>query len=155
MYHYTDNIAVHIRALRGQVAPAKDDLPVFDDKESFTLQIGWAEIAISPDSLANVLNSYVFAKPDATLKDVSIRIEDGGRLHIKGKLHSQGDISFETTGTPSATPDGKIRLHTEKIKTLHLPVKGAMDLQGVEVEGREQPTSPRPAPVRQSCSLAP
>jgi hypothetical protein len=133
MYHFTDNIAVHIRRLHGELIPKKGDLPVFDDKESFTLKIASAEIAISPASLANVLNFYVFAKPNAPVKAVSIQIESGGRLKIKGKLHSKGDIEFETEGRLSKTPDGKIRLHAEKVKALHLPVKGLMDLLGIEI----------------------
>lgn len=133
MYHFTDDIVVHIRSLRGQLEPTKGDLPVFDDKDSFALQIGSAAIAMTPQSLANVLNSYVFAKPDAALKQISIRIGSGGRMHVKGKLHSRGDISFETEGVLSPTPEGKIRLHIEKVKAIHLPVKGLMDLLGIQV----------------------
>jgi hypothetical protein len=133
MYHFTDNIAVHIRRLHGELIPKKGDLPVFDDKESFTLTIASAEIAMSPASLASVLNSHVFVKSDAPVKDVSIRIESGNRLKIKGKLHSKGDIAFETEGQLSNTPDGKIRLHADKVRALHLPVKGLMDLLGIEI----------------------
>jgi hypothetical protein len=132
MYHFTDNVAVHIRRLHGQLVPTRGDLPVFDDKDSFKVQIGSAEMAMSAQSLANVLNSYVFSRHDAPLRGISIRV-DGGRLKIKGKLHSKGDIGFETEGTLSATSDGKIRLHIEKVKALHLPVKGLMDLLGVEM----------------------
>lgn len=133
MYHFTDNIAVHIRRLHGELIPTKGELPIFDDKDSFTLKIASAEIAMSSASLANVLNSYVFAKPDAPVKAVSIRIEGADRLRIKGKLHSKGEIAFETEGHLSITPDGKIRLHAEKVKALHLPVKGLMDLLGIEI----------------------
>jgi hypothetical protein len=131
LYHFTNSVAVQIRTLRGQLVP-KGDLPVFDDKQSFTLQIDSAEIAMSPDNLANVLNSYVFARNDAPLKGLSVSIEND-KLKIKGKLHSKGDVPFETEGSLSATPDGKIRLHTEKIKALHLPAKGLMDLLGVDI----------------------
>jgi hypothetical protein len=131
MYHFTDTVAVHIRRLHGQLEP-KGELPVFDDKQSFTLQISAAEIAMSPDDLANALNSYVFARDDAPLKAISIRI-DNDRLKIKGKLHSKGDVPFETEGHLSSTADGKIRLHAEKMKALHLPVKGIMDLLGVKI----------------------
>ena len=131
MYHYTDKVAVHIRTLHGELVP-KGELPVFDDKESFTLQIAAAEIAMSTDNLANVMNSYVFARPDAPLKDISVRVENGS-LKIKGKLHSKGDVAFETEGHLSSTADGMIRLHTEKMKALHLPVKGIMDLLGVKI----------------------
>lgn len=131
MYHFTDTVAVHIRRLQGQLEP-KGELPVFDDKQSFTLEISAAEIAMSPDDLANALNSYVFARDDAPLKAISIRI-DNDRLKVKGKLHSKGDVSFETEGHLSSTADGKIRLHAEKMKALHLPMKGIMDLLGVKI----------------------
>jgi hypothetical protein len=133
MYHFTDAIAVHIQSLHGYLQPTKGEIPVFDDKESFKLKISSAEIAISADSLASVLNSYVFSRHDAPLRGISIRVEDNGRLKVKGKLHNKGDIAFETDGTLSATPDGKIRLHAEKIKALHLPVKGLLDMLGVDL----------------------
>lgn len=131
-YHFTDKIGVHIRFLRGQLIPAKGEPPVFDDKNSFGLKISSAEIAITPASLANVLNSYVFAKSDAPLKAISIEVARD-RLKIKGKLHSKGDIPFETEGVLSASEDGKIRFHAVKVKALHLPVKRFMDLFGIEI----------------------
>lgn len=132
MYHFTGQISVHIRSLRGQLIPTKGEMAVFDDKNSFILKISSAEIGITPDSLASVLNGFVFAKSDAPLKDISVQI-DKGKLKIKGKLHSKGDVPFETEGELSASEDGKIRLHAEKVKALHLPVKGFMDLVGIEV----------------------
>jgi hypothetical protein len=133
MYHFTDDVTVHIQDLDGQLVPqAGNDFPVFDDKNSFSLQLASAKIAITATSLANVLNKHVFAAHDAPLKDVSVRIENG-RLSVKGKLHARGDIPFETSGAVSTTADGKILLHAEKISTIHLPVKGIMDLFGVEI----------------------
>lgn len=135
MYHFSNNVAVHLRSIAGALIPAKaGEIPVFDDKKSFTLQITAGEIAMDPQSLANVLNANVFAGKDAPLKDVSLRIEKG-RLKIKGKLHKKGDISFETEGELTPTEDGKIRLHAEKIRALHLPVKGLMDLFGLDIAG--------------------
>ena len=133
MYHFTDNIAVHIRSLKGKLIPVKGEIPVFDDNQSFKIQIASAAIAITPESLANVLNSYVFVKRDAPLKGISVRIDSSGHLKVKGKLHSKGDIPFETDGDLSATADGKILLHAQKIKAVHLPVKGLMDLLGIEL----------------------
>lgn len=132
MYHYANNIAVHISRLAGELVPTKGAMPVFDDKSSFTLHVTAAEMAITPEALANVLNQYVFARRDAPIKDVSISI-DKGRLKIKGKLHNKGDVSFETESTLSATSDGKIRMHAEKVRALHLPVKGFMDLFGIDI----------------------
>jgi hypothetical protein len=133
MYHYTDGVVVHLREVAGALLPTSaGQMPIFDDRNSFTLQITAAEIAIDPQSLANALNANVFSGKDAPLKDLAISIEKG-RLKIKGKLHKKGDVSFETEGQLSATPEGKIRLHAEKIKALHLPVKGLMDLVGLDI----------------------
>lgn len=133
MYHYSDSVAVHLRMVAGALVPTKaGQMPVFDDKNSFTLHISAAEIAMDTQSLANVLNTSVFSGKDAPLKELAISA-DKNRLKIKGKLRKQGDISFETLGTLSATADGKIRLHAEKIKAMHLPVKGLMDLFGLDI----------------------
>jgi len=132
-YHYTDQVSVYIDRLSGEIVPIdKHEFPIFDDKRSFKLRITAAQITISAASLANVLNSYVFARSDSPLKNISISIENGA-LIIKGKLHSKGDIAFEVTGKLSPTSDGRIRLSGEKIRALHLPMKGLMDIFGVGI----------------------
>jgi len=90
------------------------------------------KVSISPEALAEIMNSYVFARSDAPLKDISISI-DKDRLIIKGKLHTKGDIPFGTAGRLSTTPDGHLRVHTEKITALKIPVKGMMGLFGIEL----------------------
>ena len=133
LYHFTDHVAVHIFSLQGKLVPAKQNgIPVFDDNRSFILAIRSAEIAISASALANVLNQHVFASPDAPIKNIALAI-DGNMLKITGRLHSKGDIPFEAEGTLSLTAQGEILIHTQKIKAAHLPVKGLMDLLGLEV----------------------
>jgi len=133
MFHLSETVVVEIRSLDGELVPlGKNEVPDFDDKESFNLRINTAEIAIDSSNLANVLNSYVFVRPHSPLTDLSIRIEKG-RLELKGKLHDKGDIPFETEGVLAPTADGKLRLHSTKIKAIHVPVKGLMDLFGVDL----------------------
>jgi hypothetical protein len=132
-YHFAGSVAVHIANLDGALVPTGEhEMPIFDEKNSFRLQINSAQISLAADSLARVLNSYVFARHDAPLKDISIRI-DKSKLKIKGKLHDKGDLPFEMEGQLTPTPDGKIRVHAEHIKALHLPVKGLMDLFGLKI----------------------
>jgi hypothetical protein len=133
-FRFREDIAVHIKWLNGALVPTGDhEFPVMEDKESFKIRIDSADVTISPTDLANDLNSYVFARPHTPLIGISISITNG-QLRIKGKLHDKGDIPFETIGTLNATPEGKIRLHAEKIKALHVPVKGLMDALGVEID---------------------
>src|SRR5262252_5094881 len=73
MYHFTDEIAVHLINVGGSLLPTSaGHIPVFDDKNSFELQITAAEMTMDPQSLANVLNTHVFSANDAPLKDISI-----------------------------------------------------------------------------------
>jgi hypothetical protein len=132
-FHFSDTVAVEIKSLNGVLVPIdKNEFPNFDDKESFNLRVSTAEIAMGSSDLANVLNSYVFAHPHSPLTQLSISVEKG-HLKVKGKLHDKGDIPFETEGILIPTANGKIRLHSEKIKTLHFPVKGLMGLFGIDL----------------------
>lgn len=133
MYHYSEATAVHIVRLQGELIPTKkDSFPIFDDRMSFVLSIHAAEISINVSALASVLNQYAFAASDAPLKNISLSVEDK-LLKIKGRLHSKAGLPFEMYGTLSATPQGEIRIHAEKIKAAHLPLKGLMDLFDVSI----------------------
>jgi hypothetical protein len=130
LYHFTDSISVHIAHLEGDLVPASQSgIPIFDDANSFHLAIRSAEMSLGADALSNVLNQYAFAASDAPIKGIRVSTH-GAKLKIQGRLHSKGDIPFESEGSLSATPEGEIRLHTEKVKAGHLPVKSLMDLVG-------------------------
>lgn len=130
-FHLTDRIIVHIATLNGRLKPKAGGIPVFDDKQSFSIEVDSASVRLSMTALTNDLNDYVFAKPDAPLKKLNATTKDK-QLVIKGLLVSKGGIPFETDGTLSITPEGMIRVHTEKVKALHLPVKGLMDMLGLD-----------------------
>src|SRR5215831_7326824 len=105
MYHYTDQVAIHILQLHGLVLPTqRARLPVLDDVQSFTLAIHFAEIAISTETLSTILNQYVFAAPDAPVKALAVTTA-GSSIKVHGQLHARGDIPFETEGTAVATSE--------------------------------------------------
>jgi hypothetical protein len=133
MYRFTGRIAVHIVQLSGWLTPTgQNPFPVFDDDRSFVLHIDAADMSLTTDAMSNILNDHVFAARDAPLKDISIATS-GNALKITGKLHSKGDIPFQEEGTLSLTPQGQIRIHSGKVKAAHLPVKGLLDLLGVNI----------------------
>lgn len=132
-FHLTPIAAAHLVVVSGALWPTgKNDMVDFDDKKSFEVRVTNGTISIAPDALADIMNNYVFAKPDAPLKGLTVAI-DGDRLIIKGKLHSKGDIPFGTAGTLSLNNDGRICVRTEKITALKVPVKKLMGLFGVEL----------------------
>jgi hypothetical protein len=131
-YHYSEPVAVHIVQLQGELVPTSATSGVvFDDKNSFNLHLIYAEISISCRALAQVLNENVFSSPDAPIRNLSIEVKNS-QLVIKGKLPQKAGVAFETTGTLSADADGRIRVHADHVKAAHLPVKGLMDLLGID-----------------------
>jgi hypothetical protein len=133
MNHFNDQVAVHIVQLQGSLTPVKSGGSiVLDDLNSFTVNLTSAEIAIACDSLANLLNQNVFSSSSAPIKDIMIASKNN-QLNITGKLRRKGDLPFEAVGTLSLDPDGRIRLHADHLKAAHFPLKGLMDLLGLDV----------------------
>ena len=130
-FHLTDGIVVHIASLRGELIADHGDMPVFDDKSSFHVDIDSGTIVVSTTALTNDMNEFVFARPDAPLRKLSVTTQ-GNQLVLKGILPGKGGIPFESAGTPTVTPEGFIRVHTVKMTALHLPIKGLMDLVGLD-----------------------
>lgn len=129
-FHFTDRIAVRINSLDGSLTTNRGAFPIFDDKDSFNLRIDSANIRVSTTALTNDLNDYVFSRHDAPLTKLVVATK-GNELVLKGVLTNK-DIPFESDGTVAATSDGQIRVHALKVKALHLPVKGLMDLVGLD-----------------------
>lgn len=133
LFRFSTSIAANIEFLNGEFLPTGNNpMPNFDDKTSFLVKAKSARISITPETLAAIMNTYVFTKPSSPLKDLTVTIE-GSDVRVKGKLHSKGDVPFETLGSLSPTKDGKIRIHSQKVKAFKIPVKGIMNLFGVEL----------------------
>lgn len=129
-YHYTDTISIRIQSLEGSLTPTEPGrVPVFDDTKSFDIAVVNARVFITADSMAHVLNEYVLARKDAPVKHVSIKTK-GNSLILSGR---KGALPFEAVATLRVTPEGEILLQTEKVRVAHVPVKGLMEVLGVEI----------------------
>jgi hypothetical protein len=129
-FRLAEDMVLEVRRLRGRLQRTKPEMPVaFDDSASFYVEIDSAEVAVTPASLTALMNSYVLAYDGAPIKNVTISIE-GNRLIQKGTIHKGVDVPFEIQGSLSATKDGNIRVHADKIKSAHIPVKGMLHLFG-------------------------
>ena len=133
-FHIDDTIVLHIKNLRGALLRKnRATPPVFDDKRSFILRIDSGVIGINTAGLTDLMNNYVFAYPKAPLEKINITIEEN-QIKMTGTMHKVTDVSFEVKGDLSATPEGKLQLHPTSIKAAGLPVKGLMNLFGVELD---------------------
>jgi hypothetical protein len=130
-FHVDSSTVLQIRYLRGELEPTSPEhSPYFDDKNSFTLNIDSARIAITPASLSSLLNRHTFAYPGSPLRRLTITIE-------KGQLKQQGTmrgISFTVVGELTLTKDGELRIHPSSIKAVGVKVGGLMKFLGLHLD---------------------
>jgi hypothetical protein len=132
--HVDPTIVLEIRHIDGALlSNVKGQPPVFDDQKSFTLRIDSGEVAMTPASLTDLLNRYVFAYEGSPLKNLTVTIV-GNQLRQQGTLHKGVDMPFTIDADISATEDGRIRLHPTKVKAAGLPAGGLMKLFGLELD---------------------
>jgi hypothetical protein len=127
-----EGVVLDVRALDGEfISHARADPPIFDDPNSYTLRLRAADLAMDGPSLTNLLRQGLATKK-TPLHDVRVTIENG-ELHASGKLQKGVAVPFSMTATVSAAPDGWMRLHATKLKAIGVPVKGLLDLLGLDV----------------------
>ena len=132
-FRFSERLAVEIRYLRGRMVPLRAGEPVtFDDVASFEIVAESAVVALTPSALTTVLNDYAFAYEGAPLKDLKADLI-GDQLRISGHLHKGVVLPFVLQGRPQATPEGQIRMHADKISSVHLPVKSLLHLFGEDL----------------------
>jgi hypothetical protein len=125
-------VVLHVRSLDGEfVSRSANAPPVFDDPRSYSVRMRSAEISVDAASLTSLLRGALSARP-SPLRDVTVVIEEGA-FKASGHLHKGVTVPFSMTATPSATSDGRLRLHATKIKAVGVPVKGLLDLLGLDV----------------------
>lgn len=131
--HVAEGVILQVHSLDGEfVGTATGQPPVFDDPSSYTLRIRAADLAMDAASLTGLLRRALAEHP-SPLRDVRVTIENG-ELHANGKLQKGVPVPFSLTATVSAAADGRMRLHATRIKTAGVPVKGLLDLIGVQMD---------------------
>jgi hypothetical protein len=130
-----DGIVLEISRLDGALVGTRPGATAsFDDPRSFTVRIDSGEVALSPRSLSNLMNSHVFAYEGAPLKNLELSIESG-HLKQKGTLHKGIDMPFSVVAEVSVTTAGRIRLHPLSVKVLGIPSVSLMKLFGIDLGG--------------------
>lgn len=109
--------------------------PAFDDPGSYVLRVAAGEVSMEMSSLETLLNTRVFAGPDAPLTDIHVSIDTDGRLKQSAKLH-KGPITLPVSmkAAVGVSSDGRLRLHVETEKTLGIPTTGLLALFGLKVD---------------------
>jgi hypothetical protein len=131
--HMGYGVELHIDDLRGHFESPDPAGPSFDDINSYVVALDYARVAMTPASLTNLMNQYVFAGDDAPLKKIAISIE-GDELVQSGELKKGISVPFKMHASVSLAPDGRLRLHPTSMKAAGFVSKRVLDFFGLELE---------------------
>jgi hypothetical protein len=129
--HPAPGVVLDVARLRGRLVATKGSLPVFDDQQSFHIDVEGAALSLDAPSVTALVN-HVFAYEGSPLSDLKVEFADG-RIEQRGKLRKGIPIPFtvEATVAPS---DGDVRLHPVKVRAAGIPSTKVMDFFGIELD---------------------
>lgn len=130
--HVSSDAVMDVKWLKGSLVSPAGHIPIFDDQNSYTMEIEDAELAVEPSSLTSLVN-HAFDYKGSALSDLRITIEDG-HLVQRGTLKKGISVPFTITADVGATPDGHLAVHPIKVKTAGVPTTKMMSLFGVELD---------------------
>jgi hypothetical protein len=133
VFHLGPGIELRVDDLAGHLISRTASPVLFDDVKSYLVDVESARVAMTPESLTNLMNNYVFASPDAPFKNIKIGLE-GQELTQSGTLRKAVPVPFTIRATLAATADGKIRIHPTAIKAAGFVSKRVLDFFGLELE---------------------
>jgi hypothetical protein len=132
--HIDDRHVMHVRSLHGRVVPKVDGtIATLDDPRSFVVHTTAGLVALDGDAITTLLHNTALADPRVPIKGLQVRIEDG-MLVQKGILHKGVDIPFEMKSIPRLEPDGRIRLHPDKLRIFTVDGNKLMHALGLHLE---------------------
>jgi len=133
VFHLGNGIEMRVDDLNGSLVSAASGPPVFDDVNSYVVEIQSARVSLTAESLTNLMNNYVFAADNSPLKKLKIEIE-GNELKQSGVLAKGVPVPFHLRASIGATADGKIRVHPTSMKAAGFVSKRVLDFFGLELE---------------------
>lgn len=121
---------IYVRWLSGQMMRTRTSIaPSFDNPDSFVLAVRKGVIHVNLGDIGNFLNTTSFP-----LKNALVRGQ-GNQVKLTGTVHkSLLSLPVELLSTVSATTDGRIHLHVDKINVLKIPIKGLLGGMHVEID---------------------
>ncbi len=132
--HVTPEVTLHIQHLRGRFVPVASRRATYlDDKNSYSVMVDTGEVAIDLASL-NALMKRTMTASRANVDNLRISIDEKGRLRQKGTIDKAINIPFNIKAAVEATPDGRIRVHTESVRGFGVPIKPLMKLFSLEMD---------------------
>lgn len=130
--HVADDAILEVKWMSGRLRSTSSNPPVFDDQQSFVMEIDDGEMAIDASSLSALVNR-AFEYKGAALSNLRVSFEDG-RLMQHGTLKKGISVPFSIAASVAATSDGLLNVHPLKVKTAGIPTARLMSLFSMELD---------------------
>jgi hypothetical protein len=131
--HVTSDVTLHVRQLRGRFVPVARQMPYLDDTHSYLVAIDTGEISLDLASL-NALLARSLGGDGSNLDKLQVSFEQDGTLGQRGVIDSAVDLPFSAKAVVSTTPDGRIRVSPQSVRSLGIPMKPVMNLFGMKLD---------------------
>jgi len=130
--HVAADAVIEVKWLSGRLQSVSAHPPVFDDQQSFIIDVDDGEVALDAASLTALVNR-AFDYKGSALSDLRLSF-DQGHLVQRGTLKKGVSVPFSIVAEVSATPDGLLKVHPLKVKTAGVPTAKLMSIFGVELD---------------------
>jgi hypothetical protein len=146
--HINPRSAMHIRSLRGQVLTTTPGTIAWLDKPaSFRIRATSGNVALDGDAISALLNDVAFNYPGAPIKNLRVTIENGSIVQ-RGTLHKGVPIPFQMWSVPVLQPDGRLKLHPDRLKILGVNGSSLMHALGLHLDKMMDLSKSRGASVK-------
>ena len=131
--HINPRNAMRIRSLRGQVMTKPGTIAWLDDPTSFRIRATSGVVALDGDAISALMNDVAFNYPGAPITNLRVTIEDGSLVQ-RGTLHKGVALAFQMWSVPAMQPDGRLKLHPDKLKILGVNGLALMHALGLHLD---------------------
>ena len=131
--HVATDVTLHVRQLRGRFVPVARQMPYLDDTHSYLVAIDTGEISLDVTSL-NALLARSLGGDGSNLDNLRVSFETDGTLAQRGVIDSKVNVPFSAKAVVSTTPDGRIRVSPQSVRSLGIPMGPVMNLFGMKLD---------------------
>jgi len=129
--HVAADAILEVKWLKGRLRSHSQNPPVFDDQNSYSMEVDDGEMSIDPQSLTALVNR-AFDYKGSALSDLRVTFEDG-HLVQHGTLKKGISVPFSIIANVGVTPDGLLSVHPITVKTAGVPSTKLMALFGLDL----------------------
>lgn len=133
MYRIDEDIVVGLPDMDADMLVKRPNQPLIPGNlDDFVINVHSGHFVIDDKSMSAIFNKFAFGYEGSPLSDLKVTSLDG-RVSLTGTLHKGLPIPFAMEGTLAPNGQGQLVLHPEVMKSAGIPVKGIMDVLGMEM----------------------